>query len=61
MAVEDGLVPARELGQHESVGAGLRAFVSRRMQRCRTLVKTSVAIADLERAQRHHEAYPPED
>ncbi|WP_329395114.1 FAD-dependent monooxygenase [Streptomyces melanogenes] len=58
LAVEDGLVLAQELGRHESVGAGLQAFVSRRTQRCRTLVETSVEIAVLEQAQRHHEAYP---
>ncbi|GHC38600.1 FAD-dependent monooxygenase [Streptomyces cinnamoneus] len=57
LAVEDGLVLAQELGRHESVGAGLRAFVSRRTQRCRMLVETSVTIAGLEQAQRHHEAY----
>ncbi|MEV8476359.1 FAD-dependent monooxygenase [Streptomyces sp. NPDC051173] len=61
LAVEDGLVLARELGRHEFVGAGLQAFVSRRAQRCRTLVETSVAIAGLEQAQRHHEAYPLAD
>ncbi len=58
LAVEDGLVLAQELGRHESVGAGLRAFVSRRTQRCRTLVETSVAVVGLEQVQRHHEAYP---
>ncbi|MFE9597941.1 FAD-dependent monooxygenase [Streptomyces hokutonensis] len=58
LAVEDGLVLAQELGRHESVDAGLEAFVGRRAPRCRTLVQTSVTIADLEQAQRHHEAYP---
>lgn len=58
LAVEDGLVLAQELGRHESVGTGLQAFVSRRAQRCRTLVETSIEIAVLEQAQRHHEAYP---
>ncbi|MFE0098717.1 FAD-dependent monooxygenase [Streptomyces sp. NPDC059009] len=57
LAVEDGLVLARELGRHASVEAGLRAFVGRRTRRCRTLVETSVAIVGLEQAQRHHEAY----
>ncbi|MFE5872817.1 FAD-dependent monooxygenase [Streptomyces roseifaciens] len=57
LAVEDGLVLAQELGRHESVGAGLQTFVSRRTQRCRTLVETSMAIVGLEQAQRHHEAY----
>ncbi|WP_235095770.1 FAD-dependent monooxygenase [Streptomyces sp. A1-5] len=57
LAVEDGLVLARELGRHDSVGTGLQSFVGRRAQRCRTLVETSVAIAGLEQAQRHHEAY----
>ncbi|EPH44270.1 putative oxidoreductase YetM [Streptomyces aurantiacus JA 4570] len=61
LAIEDGLVLARELERHESVGAGLQAFVSRRAQRCRTLVETSVAIVGLEREQRHHEAYPLAD
>ncbi|MCR8577981.1 FAD-dependent monooxygenase [Streptomyces sp. Isolate_219] len=61
LAIEDGLVLAEELGRHRSVGAGLDAFVSRRRQRCRTLVETSVAIAGLERAQRHREAYPLTD
>ncbi|MYY80097.1 NAD(P)-binding protein [Streptomyces sp. SID335] len=58
LAIEDGLVLARELGRHDSVGAGLQAFVRRRRQRCRTLVETSVRIVALERARRHHEAYP---
>ncbi|KUF13583.1 FAD-dependent monooxygenase [Streptomyces silvensis] len=58
LAVEDGLVLARELGRHDSVGAGLQAFVRRRRRRCRTLVETSVTIVALERARRHHEAYP---
>ncbi|MFI8930334.1 FAD-dependent monooxygenase [Streptomyces sp. NPDC053474] len=61
LAVEDGLVLARELARHESVEQGLHAFVSRRARRCRTLVETSVAIADLEQARRHHEAYPLAD
>lgn len=61
LAIEDGLVLAEELGRHESVGAGLEAFVRRRRQRCRTLVETSVAIAGLEHAQRHREAYPLTD
>ncbi|MGY4956403.1 FAD-dependent monooxygenase [Streptomyces nigrescens] len=61
LAIEDGLVLAEELGRHRSVGAGLDAFVSRRGQRCRTLVETSVAIAGLEHAQRHREAYPLTD
>ncbi|MFG2142767.1 FAD-dependent monooxygenase [Streptomyces sp. NPDC048696] len=61
LAIEDGLVLAREIRRHESVGAGLQAFVGRRSQRCRTLVETSVAIAALEQAQRHHEAYPLAD
>ncbi|MBC2876464.1 FAD-dependent monooxygenase [Streptomyces sp. TYQ1024] len=58
LAVEDGLVLARELVRHESVGAALRAFAGRRARRCRTLVETSVAIVRLERARRHHVAYP---
>ncbi|MGW2228223.1 FAD-dependent monooxygenase [Streptomyces formicae] len=58
LAIEDGLVLAAELRRHESVGAGLEAFVGRRAQRCRTLVQTSVAIVGLEQARRHHEAYP---
>ncbi|MGW8970490.1 FAD-dependent monooxygenase [Streptomyces platensis] len=58
LAIEDGVVLAQELDCHPSIGAGLDAFVSRRAQRCRTLVETSVAIADLEQAQRHDEAYP---
>ncbi|WP_216677591.1 FAD-dependent monooxygenase [Streptomyces sp. MNP-20] len=61
LAIEDGLVLARELARHESVGLGLQAFVSRRARRCRTLVETSVAIAGLEQARRHREAYPLAD
>ncbi|MFE0172789.1 FAD-dependent monooxygenase [Streptomyces sp. NPDC059002] len=57
LAIEDGLVLAQEVGRHEAVGVGLRAFVGRRAQRCRTLVETSVTIAGLEQAQRHHEAH----
>ncbi|MEV0260499.1 FAD-dependent monooxygenase [Streptomyces sp. NPDC050617] len=58
LAIEDGLVLARELGRHGSVGAGLQAFVDRRTQRCRTLVETSVAIVGLEQAQQYREMYP---
>ncbi|WP_409235887.1 FAD-dependent monooxygenase [Streptomyces sp. PA5.6] len=60
LAIEDGLVLARELARHDSVDvdAGLQAFVRRRRQRCRTLVETSVTIVALERARRHHETYP---
>ncbi|MFF7701149.1 FAD-dependent monooxygenase [Streptomyces lydicus] len=58
LAIEDGAVLAQELDCHTSIGAGLDAFVSRRAQRCRTLVENSVAIADLEQAQRYDEAYP---
>ncbi|GGS14011.1 FAD-dependent oxidoreductase [Streptomyces aureoverticillatus] len=58
LAIEDGIVLAKELGRHESVGAGLDAFVDRRARRCRTLVETSVTIAALEQARRHHEAHP---
>lgn len=58
LAIEDGAVLAQELNCHTSIGAGLDAFVSRRAQRCRTLVETSVAIAGLEQSQRHDEAYP---
>ncbi|KOG89055.1 FAD-dependent monooxygenase [Streptomyces varsoviensis] len=60
LAVEDGLVLARELepGRHASVGAALRAFVERRAQRCGALVETSAAIAGLHRDGRHDEAYP---
>ncbi|QCX74004.1 FAD-dependent urate hydroxylase [Streptomyces sp. YIM 121038] len=61
LAIEDGLVLARELARHESVELGLQAFVGRRARRCRTLVETSVAIAGLEQARRHHEAYPLAD
>ncbi|WP_030683050.1 FAD-dependent monooxygenase [Streptomyces sp. NRRL B-1347] len=61
LAIEDGLVLAQEVGRHESVGAGLQAFVSRRAPRCRTLVETSVAIIGLEQARRHQEAYPLAD
>ncbi|MGA5566138.1 FAD-dependent monooxygenase [Streptomyces platensis] len=57
LAIEDGAVLAQELDCHTSIGAGLAAFVSRRAQRCRTLVETSVAIAGLEQARRHDEAY----
>ncbi|MFD4631632.1 FAD-dependent monooxygenase [Streptomyces sp. NPDC058284] len=58
LAIEDGLVLARELGRHESVAVGLQAFTGRRARRCRTLVQTSVAVARLEQARRHHETYP---
>ncbi|MFE7114742.1 FAD-dependent monooxygenase [Streptomyces sp. NPDC057654] len=58
LAIEDGLVLARELGRHETVGAGLQAFVDRRMRRCRTLVETSVVIVGLEQEQRYGEMYP---
>ncbi|MEV4923808.1 FAD-dependent monooxygenase [Streptomyces roseoverticillatus] len=57
LAIEDGLLLAEELGRHESVGEGLEAFTRRRLQRCRTLVETSVTIIGLEQAQRHHDAY----
>jgi len=58
LAIEDGAVLAQDLDCRTSIDAGLEAFVSRRAQRCRTLVETSVTIAGLEQAQRHDEAYP---
>ncbi|QLE75828.1 oxidoreductase YetM [Streptomyces rectiverticillatus] len=57
LAIEDGLVLAEELARHESVSEALEAFTGRRRQRCRTLVETSMAIAGLEQAQRHHDAH----
>ncbi|MEU7215117.1 FAD-dependent monooxygenase [Nocardia iowensis] len=58
LAIEDGLVLAEELKRHSTVERGVEAFVARRAQRCRTLVRTSVTISGLEQAQRHSEAYP---
>lgn len=58
LAIEDGVVLAQELGDRQSVEAGLAAFADRRRQRCRTLVETSVAIVGLEQAGRHREAWP---
>ena len=52
MAVEDGLVLADELRRAASVEDGLRAFMSRRFERCRLVVENSEQLGryEVERA-----------
>ncbi|WP_020673091.1 FAD-dependent monooxygenase [Amycolatopsis nigrescens] len=58
LAIEDGLVLAKELDRYQDVGKALEAFTDRRRERCSALVRASVAIASLEQEQRHRESYP---
>ncbi len=57
LAIEDGGLLAEELDRHADIATALRAFAERRRDRCATLVETSIAIATLEREQRHRESY----
>ncbi|MDT8910164.1 FAD-dependent monooxygenase [Amycolatopsis sp. PS_44_ISF1] len=58
LAIEDGVVLAEELDGHDRTDRALEAFVSRRRERCATLVNTSVTIAELEQQQRYRETHP---
>ncbi|WP_328605892.1 FAD-dependent monooxygenase [Amycolatopsis sp. NBC_00345] len=58
LAIEDGLVLAEELADHDDTGSALDAFVGRRRERCAVLVNTSVTIAALEQQQRHRDTHP---
>lgn len=48
LAVEDGLVLADELASHNSVEAALSGFMSRRLDRARMVVETSVKQGEME-------------
>ncbi|OXM56087.1 oxidoreductase YetM [Amycolatopsis thailandensis] len=57
LAIEDGVLLAEELDHHADISTAVRAFAERRRDRCATVVETSIAIAALEREQRHNESY----
>lgn len=44
MAIEDGLVLAEELAQHDDIDAALAAWFKRRFDRCAYIVRASLAI-----------------
>jgi len=44
MAIEDAIVLAEELEQHDDVEAALKAYRDRRYERCRYIVESSLAI-----------------
>lgn len=44
MAIEDSIVLADELGRHDDIESALQAFHLRRLDRCRYIVESSVAI-----------------
>jgi 2-polyprenyl-6-methoxyphenol hydroxylase-like FAD-dependent oxidoreductase len=48
MAVESGIVLAEELARHDDVNDALIAYQSRRFDRCRDVVETSVAVGKLQ-------------
>jgi 2-polyprenyl-6-methoxyphenol hydroxylase-like FAD-dependent oxidoreductase len=50
IAAEDGIVLAQELKGRESVDAALRAFMTRRFERARTVVENSLRIGEMEMA-----------
>ena len=50
IAVEDALVLAEEVAQHDSVADALTAFLERREERCRFVVESSIEIGRLEQA-----------
>ena len=50
VAVEDGLVLADELAKTEDVTFALRSFMSRRFERARVVVESSVKVGALEMA-----------
>jgi 2-polyprenyl-6-methoxyphenol hydroxylase-like FAD-dependent oxidoreductase len=50
IGVEDGVVLAQELLRTESLDAALQAHMSRRFERCRLVVESSIHIGDVEMA-----------
>lgn len=50
-AIEDGVVLAEELSNHDDVEAALTAYANRRYDRCKLVVETSVAIGRYEMGQ----------
>jgi 2-polyprenyl-6-methoxyphenol hydroxylase-like FAD-dependent oxidoreductase len=50
MAVEDGLVLAEELANHDDIEQALTAFTERRFERARMVVENSVRIGEIEMA-----------
>lgn len=55
MALEDGIVLARELAADTSVAQALERFEERRFGRCRLVVDTSVQLSEWEKAATDHE------
>lgn len=50
MAVEDGLVLAEELANHDDIEEALSAFTARRFERARMVVENSVRVGEIEMA-----------
>lgn len=48
LAIEDGIVLAREIARHDSVAEALDAFVAHRFERARAVVENSVRIGEIE-------------
>lgn len=48
IGIEDALVLADELAQHEAVSAALAAFEERRWERCRMVVENSARLGEIE-------------
>ena len=46
MAIEDSLVLAEELTNHDELPSALRAFMNRRAERCRFIVENSFAVGE---------------
>ncbi len=48
IGIEDAIVLAQEIGRADDVGSALRAFESRRWERCRMVVENSLRLGELE-------------
>ena len=57
IAVEDALALAEELSSASTVEAALRNFMTRRYQRCRSVVEYSVRLGQLEQQGGQHEEH----
>lgn len=49
IGVEDAIVLAQELERTDDIEAGLRAFTTRRFERCQTVILNSVQLGEMER------------
>jgi 2-polyprenyl-6-methoxyphenol hydroxylase-like FAD-dependent oxidoreductase len=48
MAIEDGIVLAEELGTQPTLEQALQNFMTRRFERCRLVVESSVRLGQIE-------------